>query len=254
VGVIEIRDDGPLRWARLVDPIGPNALTAAMVDAIADALTVASTIRVVILAGGPEVFSSGASQGVIDGLTAGDIAPAELVLPRLVLAAEVPVVAAMAGHALGGGLALGLCADVVLFGRESRYGATFMNHGFTPGMGTTRLLEKVMTPALAHELLLGGEPMTGRQLAQAGGGAAHRGQATRGVGDAEARAGRTLATGLRRGASGRGADAPRFSRAPAKGRSRCVICGAPPCSSPGAPPGSAWPPGSPSGGAERGRS
>ena len=35
------------------------------------------------------------------------------------------------------GLALGLAADVIVIARESRYGLTFMEHGITPGMGTT---------------------------------------------------------------------------------------------------------------------
>ena len=48
---------------------------------------------------------------------------------------------------IGGGFALGLCADVILLARESRYGCTFMNLGFTPGMGTTSLLEHVLSTA-----------------------------------------------------------------------------------------------------------
>jgi polyketide biosynthesis enoyl-CoA hydratase PksI len=73
----------------------------------------------------------------------------------------VPTIAAMEGHAIGGGLALGLCADIILIGRESRYGCGFMNLGFTPGMGTTRLLEVVVSPPIAHEMLYGGEPLKG---------------------------------------------------------------------------------------------
>ena len=85
-------------------------------------------------------------------------------MPKRVLEIPVPVVAAMAGHAIGGGLALGLCADVVIAARQSRYGCSFMNLGFTPGMGMTRLLEHVATPAVAHEMLLTGEPKKGRWL------------------------------------------------------------------------------------------
>ena len=73
----------------------------------------------------------------------------------------VPVIAAMAGHAVGGGLALGICADITVVARESRYGATFMQYGFTPGMGSTALLEHVMGPALAHEMLLTGQTFRG---------------------------------------------------------------------------------------------
>ncbi len=167
MGLIDIRDDGPVRWVRLADG-RHNALTEPMVAAITDALELPGATRVVVLAGTRAIFCSGADPDVLAGLTAGAVEPTELVLPRVVLGAEVPVVAAMTGHAIGGGLVLGLCADVVLFAAESRYGATFMNHGFTPGMGATRLLEKVMRPALAHELLLGGEPWRGAALARHG--------------------------------------------------------------------------------------
>ncbi|MEZ4445060.1 MAG: enoyl-CoA hydratase-related protein [Polyangiaceae bacterium] len=164
MGLIEVTERDGLRWVRLVD----DALTEPLVRALEAALVVGEATRVVILAGQPRIFCSGASPAVIAALREGQVDPAELHLPRAVMRTEVPVIAAMAGHAIGGGLALGLSADVVLFGAESRYGATFMNHGFTPGMGSTRLLEKVMPAALAHELLLGGEPMRGVELAARG--------------------------------------------------------------------------------------
>jgi polyketide biosynthesis enoyl-CoA hydratase PksI len=65
---------------------------------------------------------------------------------------------------VGGGLALGLCADIAILEEESRYGCSFMNMGFTPGMGITRLLEHFMAPAVAHELLYTGINYKGRDL------------------------------------------------------------------------------------------
>jgi polyketide biosynthesis enoyl-CoA hydratase PksI len=94
-------------------------------------------------------------------LAAGAIAPTDLLLSKALLDVPAPTIAAMEGHALGGGLALGLCADLVLIARESRYGCPFMNLGFTPGMGLTRLLEHVLSPAVAHEMLYSGEPLKG---------------------------------------------------------------------------------------------
>src|SRR5581483_7175690 len=82
-------------------------------------------------------------------------------LPKYLLDFPLPVIAAMEGHAVGGGFALGLCADIVVVATESRYGATFMNMGFTPGMGTTRLLEHVLSPAMAAEMLFTGEHKKG---------------------------------------------------------------------------------------------
>ena len=70
----------------------------------------------------------------------------------------------MEGHAIGGGLAVGICADIVLISREASYGCTFMNMGFTPGMGTTRLLEHVVGQAIANELLFTGKCFKGAEF------------------------------------------------------------------------------------------
>lgn len=168
MGLIETTDRDGVRIVALRDEAGQNALDRPMVEALTDALAVPESVRAVVLRGAPEVFSRGASPRVLAQLEEGEIAPTELTLPRAVLGVEVPVVAAMEGHAIGGGLALGLCADVVVLAEESRYGATFVDLGFTPGMGMTRLLERVMSPLMAHELLLGGEPRRGRDLRHVG--------------------------------------------------------------------------------------
>ena len=46
---------------------------------------------------------------------------------------------------------LGLACDVALVAEESRYGCSFMNMGFTPGMGTTRLLASAVGEHIAAE-------------------------------------------------------------------------------------------------------
>ncbi|MCB9676332.1 MAG: enoyl-CoA hydratase/isomerase family protein [Alphaproteobacteria bacterium] len=164
MGLIDVSDVDGVRTVAMVDRAGANALDGAMARALEEALAVPEGVRVVVLRGLDDVFCSGASPAVIEGLGRGEIDPGELVLPRAVLGAAVPVIAAMEGHAIGGGFVLGLCADIVLISQEARYGATFMSLGFTPGMGATRLLERVMSPAQAHEMLLTGEPRRGRDL------------------------------------------------------------------------------------------
>jgi polyketide biosynthesis enoyl-CoA hydratase PksI len=158
----------------LDDPASGNALGEAMVHALEDAFgTIArdGDVRAVVLAAEGEIFSSGAPRDLLVRLAAGTLRPADIRLPKLLLDCPVPVIAAMAGHATGGGLALGLAADLVLLGRESRYGFTFMSLGFTPGMGATALCEHVLSPAVAHELLYTGELRRGDALA--GGGVNH---------------------------------------------------------------------------------
>jgi polyketide biosynthesis enoyl-CoA hydratase PksI len=153
IGVIAMRDAA-----------GKNAMSAPFVEDLLAALravTAWEPLRVIVLAGTPEIFSSGASLDMLRDLTHGAVAPTDILLAKAVLDLPVPVIAAMEGHAIGGGLALGAAADIVIIARESRYGASFMNMGFTPGMGITELLTHVMSPALAAELLFSGEPKKG---------------------------------------------------------------------------------------------
>jgi len=170
MGVTRERVDG-VATITMVDAATANALTHEMVDALGAAFAELGrdrAVRAIVLAGLPEVFSSGASRDVIDDLVSGRRDGGELLLPRVLLECPVPVVAAMAGYAIGGGFALGMAADVIVLAAESRYCLNFLDLGFTPGMGTTRLLEHTLSSAVAHELLFTGEARRGRDLARTG--------------------------------------------------------------------------------------
>lgn len=146
------------------DPASKNALdghTVPLLEAALLELGGNASVKAIVIEGLPDVFCSGGSREMLLALAKGRQSPVDLLLPKRLLDVPVPVIAAMAGHAIGGGFALGMCADVVLLGRESRYGLSFMNFGFTPGMGTTRLLEQVLSPAIAHELLYTGRNVRG---------------------------------------------------------------------------------------------
>jgi polyketide biosynthesis enoyl-CoA hydratase PksI len=148
----------------LNDSLGRNALSALLVGQLLEVVEQVngqSDLKVVILRGLPEVFCSGASRDALRRVAQGEVVPGDLPLTKALLDLPLPCIAAMEGHAVGGGLALGLCSDIVLIARESRYGCSFMNMGFTPGMGTTRLLEHVFSRALAHEMMLTGQMFKG---------------------------------------------------------------------------------------------
>ena len=154
------------------DAAGRNAMSEPFVETLSDCYRSAvdnPDTRVIILFGMPEIFCSGAPKELLHRVIDGDFLPTDIHLPRFLLDIPLPVIAAMEGHATGGGFALGLCADVVIMARESRYGCNFMNMGLTPGMGTTRLLEYISSPAVAHELLYTGEFRKGAAFASCGG-------------------------------------------------------------------------------------
>lgn len=148
----------------LQDEAGKNAFSEPFIEALLARLADLAQdreIRVCLVRGTDEVFCAGASQETLAQLAGGAMAASDILLPKVVLDLPIPMVAAMEGHAVGGGLALGLCCDVVLMARESRYGASFMNMGFTPGMGSTRLLQYAVGEYIAAELLLGGQLLKG---------------------------------------------------------------------------------------------
>ena len=160
-------DERGIATLRMLDEPRKNALSREMVEGLHRSLVDVSTsenVKVILLAGLPEYFSTGASEDILLEIVDNKLPPEDLVLPQWLLDIPVPTIAAMEGHALGGGLALGICADILLFSEESRYGCTFMRMGFTPGMGTTRLLQHAMSPAIAAEMLFTGKTFRGSEL------------------------------------------------------------------------------------------
>jgi polyketide biosynthesis enoyl-CoA hydratase PksI len=161
------RDGDGLAVVALQDEANRNAFTAPFVDELLAALRAAASdreVRVIVLRGLPGIFCAGAHQDLLLELASGERDAADLLLSKAVLDLPVPAIAAMEGHAVGGGLALALCCDVLLMARESRYGCSFMNLGFTPGMGITRLLQDAVGEYLAREMMFGGEIIRGARF------------------------------------------------------------------------------------------
>lgn len=80
----------------------------------------------------------------------------------------VPVVGALQGHAIGGGLGLALCCDLRVCHADSLYGANFVHLGLHPGMGTTYFLPRLVGVPKATELLLTGRLVNGQEAERIG--------------------------------------------------------------------------------------
>ena len=135
-----------------------NALNAQVQDEIGDAAAQVSAdpaIRAVILYGGERVFAAGAdikemapmSFAEMDERSAGLQASFSAVagIPK-------PVVAAVTGYALGGGLELALCADFRVLGESAKVGQPEILLGIIPGAGGTQRLPRLIGPAKAKDL------------------------------------------------------------------------------------------------------
>jgi polyketide biosynthesis enoyl-CoA hydratase PksI len=162
---IESTKDG-IFHLNIDDPANQNRLTQELCEELKAALAVLAneaSMKVLILSGRKEVFCAGASLELLRQIST-DGAVEDLVIGHQLLGLSVPVLAAMEGHAVGGGLVLGMCCDITIASETSRYGLNFLTMGFTPGMGTTGLVPALVGPSFAAEMMLTGKFYKGRDL------------------------------------------------------------------------------------------
>ncbi|NER22529.1 MAG: SDR family NAD(P)-dependent oxidoreductase [Symploca sp. SIO1B1] len=127
------------------------------------------TYQVVILAGTSHYFSTGATQEQLQSIFREEIKFTDFYeILTLALDCPIPVIAAMEGHALGGGLNLGLYADFIVLSRESFYANNLMKYGLTPVGSTSFILPKKLGAELGQEMIYTGRQYRGAELAQRG--------------------------------------------------------------------------------------
>jgi enoyl-CoA hydratase len=146
---------------RLNRPQVRNALNLEVRARLADEVTrhaADSAIRCLIITGSDTVFAAGAdiSQMVEAG-------PVEIMARNLqkywrtIMDCPKPVIAAIEGFALGGGLELALCADIIVAGEGARLGLPEVKIGILPGGGGTQKLARLVGRQRAMLLLMTGK-------------------------------------------------------------------------------------------------
>jgi polyketide biosynthesis enoyl-CoA hydratase PksI len=140
-------------------------LTAALISTFGQ-VSKNLSYRAVVLTGYDTYFCSGGTRAVLMALQEGKGKFTDNDLYRLPLDCEIPVIAAMQGHGIGGGLVFGLFADFAVFSRESIYTTNFMSFGFTPGMGATYVVPEKLGRTLGAEMLISARNYRGDELAR----------------------------------------------------------------------------------------
>ncbi|MET7481271.1 enoyl-CoA hydratase-related protein [Streptomyces sp. NPDC005648] len=162
---IRLDTEGPVVTVRLDHP-PLNAFDtelrcelAAVVRELADD----SEVRSVVLYGGERLFAAGADVKALALMDAEEVRGWNRALQRTfdeVARLPVPVVAAITGYALGGGLELALAADYRVAADDAVLGQPEVRLGIIPGSGGTQRLTRLIGPSRAKNLL-----MTGRRVA-----------------------------------------------------------------------------------------
>ncbi|MDQ2876873.1 MAG: enoyl-CoA hydratase-related protein [Actinomycetota bacterium] len=139
-----------------------NALSTAVqaeIAAAADQVSADPEVRAVIIYGGGKVFAAGADVKEMSGLSYADMAArSKRLQDSFTAVAKIgkPVIAAITGYALGGGLELALCADFRVAGEGARVGQPEILLGLIPGAGGTQRLPRLIGPARAKDLVFTG--------------------------------------------------------------------------------------------------
>lgn len=170
--IVEMRESGTgIVHLTMCDRVNKNAFSLDLVEQLAGAFAAIRTStkhKVVVISGYDTYFASGGTKA---GLLAIHEAKARFTdsnLYSMPLDCELPVIAAMQGHGIGGGFVFGLFADIIVLSRESIYTTNFMRYGFTPGMGATFIVPKKMGFSLGVEMLLGAQTYHGGDLERRG--------------------------------------------------------------------------------------
>jgi enoyl-CoA hydratase len=144
---------------RLNRPAVLNALSNAVMDALADGLSAFErdgVTRAVIITGDARAFAAGA-----------DVAEFAADGPRLeawdrLWGCALPLIGAVRGLALGGGLELAMSCDLLVVAEDARLGQPEINLGIMPGAGGTQRLTWAVGKAIATEMVLLGRELSGR--------------------------------------------------------------------------------------------
>lgn len=169
--IVETR--GRVGLITLNRPQALNALNAALIGELAEALDgfeADEAIGAVVLTGSEKAFAAGA-----DILEMKDNTYAENYLKNFitdgwerVTTCRKPVIAAVAGYALGGGCEVAMMCDFILAADTAKFGQPEVTLGTIPGAGGTQRLTRAVGKAKAMEMCLSGRMMDAEEAERAG--------------------------------------------------------------------------------------
>ena len=170
--VITERPEAAIALVRINRPEVRNALNLATRKALAAAfqeLHDDSSVRAIVLTGDTQAFAAGADLKEFI-----DADPIEMLKRRserywtAVAETPQPVIAAINGYALGGGLELAMCCDIIVAGEGAQLGQPEVRVGVMPGAGGTQRLTRAVGKFQAMRLCLTGRPIGAAEALQIG--------------------------------------------------------------------------------------
>lgn len=169
---IELTRDGHVAIIQLDRPKALNALNSAMMAEVATALAdleADDAIGCVILTGSDKAFAAGADIKEMSELNYLEIYKNDLFESHCAIERfRKPIIAAVAGYALGGGCEIAMMCDFIIAAENAKFGQPEINLGVMPGIGGTQRLMRAVGKAKAMDLCLTGRMMDAEEAERAG--------------------------------------------------------------------------------------
>ncbi|MEM7021479.1 MAG: enoyl-CoA hydratase [Pseudomonadota bacterium] len=160
---ILVESRGPVGVITLNRPKALNALNAQLVTELNQALESFDrdqAIAVMVLTGSEKAFAAGADIKEMESKDFIGVLQEDFIAPwQEVAACRKPVIAAVAGYALGGGCELAMMCDIVLAADNAKFGQPEISIGTIPGAGGTQRLTRAIGKSKAMEMVLTGRMM-----------------------------------------------------------------------------------------------
>ena len=153
----------------------PKALNALNSQVMREVTTAAAEfdndrgIGAIIITGSAKAFAAGADIKEMSHLAFSDVFDDDFFAPWAKLAAvRTPTIAAVAGHALGGGCELAMMCDLLIAADTAKFGQPEIKLGVLPGMGGSQRLTRAIGKAKAMDLILTGRTIDAAEAERSG--------------------------------------------------------------------------------------
>ncbi len=162
--MIIVETHGAVGLIRLNRPQALNALCDQLMQELGEqllAFDAEPSVGAIVLTGSEKAFAAGADIKEMQGRNYPDVFLDDFIGKRweTVLRVSKPVIAAVAGFALGGGCELAMMCDMILAGDTAKFGQPEINLGVIPGAGGSQRLTRAVGKSKAMDLCLSGRMM-----------------------------------------------------------------------------------------------
>src|SRR6266849_8506519 len=154
-------------------PQALNALSAALIrdlGAALDALENDDAIGAIVITGSDKAFAAGADIKEMASRTYMDVYLSDFITKgwERITTCRKPIVAAVAGYALGGGCEIAMMCDIIIAAETAKFGQPEITIGTIPGSGGTQRLTRAVGKAKAMEMCLTGRMMDAAEAERSG--------------------------------------------------------------------------------------